>query len=217
MRKTNVLLFVAAMLLMTSSVWATPTEYKEPLPGEMAPVRVFMDGYDCDAQGGAGYAWAPSENAYGNEVYNLYSNPGWVNAYSLINGQALTWNVSIPADGMYEIWLSEMAFVDNPSKHIEYNIYAGADESSLRWVGYKNIGHGAYDSTMKWTKCNDQAEEHQFYATDTVVRLALYTTSDHQGYAASVDELVLATIPEPGTLILLGLGSIGVLSRRRRK
>jgi len=218
MKTTTQMVLVAVLGLTAATGWGAVTQYHEPLPVGMAPVRTFLDGYVATPVGADTVAWNANTDVYGYTVQNSNMNPGWVgDVTTWVNGAALQWSgLNFAATGTQEVWLSSI-FLANTDYTVSYTVSAGPDAASLTTRGTYDMAISGYNTSMYWTKIGNNWN---FNATDTVVRLTLNTSglpNYYQVYVQGVDELVLATtaVPEPASLGLLALGGLALLRRRR--
>lgn len=216
MKTLTQMAFAAVLGLTAATGWGAVTQYNEPLPVGMAPVRTFLDGYVATPVGSGTQNWTANENVMGYTVKNTNMNPGWVNNGGLyVNDSALQWSgVNFTSSGTQDVWLSSI-ITTNMANTITYTLSAGPDADNLTTRGTPYVlSFSGYNSTLYWTKIISAC---QFNTTDTVVRLTLNTPTSpnyYQVYVQGVDELVFA-VPEPASLCLLALGGLALLRRRR--
>ena len=78
MKTLTPMAFAAVLGLTAATGWGAVTQYNEPLPIGMAPVRTFLDGFVATATGASIGNWSGSStNVYGHTVQNRNMNPGW--------------------------------------------------------------------------------------------------------------------------------------------
>jgi hypothetical protein len=141
--------------------------------------------------------------------------------YSALNGKAYNWqygwtvadNLSgmLPAGGW--VWIEESSQSEGLDVYDRYaNSYApifGAAGSSNIWKWNENqtMAHNAYTVTPQYA---EWSVNYRIYIGDI-------TTGADMGYGSDIVTLTWASVPEPATLTLMGMGIVSLLVKKRAR
>lgn len=210
MRSSLVVLTVLGMVCAVSNAWAdTPPPWDRGDSGATSATWDFDDGSNPAAPtSSSGTAPAPSISISGEFPqifwYDDYPDGGTHTGVWLVEGEDMT--ATVPN---YDI--------DNPVKDIWLQITYLADMPPNVWMW--PLGGGPTDMTLEGTTDLGDGYSTSIFSgrlePNPACEYILISPSECTTY---IDQVVIDTIcgvPEPGTILLLGLGGLALLRKRR--